>query len=232
MKRLFFFLVCPAFCFCATQRDIPQLTLSASAQIAKPADELQMKIGVVTIGESAEEALGENSRKMDAVIRNLQFAGLTKDDYETSHFSIQPLYTPCPPNPPANWRASINGYEVTNSILIHTDQLELAGKLIDLANKAGANSITDIRFGLKNSREYWTEALSAAGINAVRDAQAIANATGVRLVRVLSISLNHTQVKSNQLNFASMARGAGATTPIEPGEVFIEASVNLVYEIE
>ncbi|OGN64758.1 MAG: hypothetical protein A3E80_04665 [Chlamydiae bacterium RIFCSPHIGHO2_12_FULL_49_9] len=232
MRAFLFFFVCPAICFCATHRDIPQLTLSASAQIAKPADELQMKIGVVTMGKSAEEALEENSRKMDAVMRSLQFAGLASDDYETSHFSIQPQYTPCPHNPPPNWRASIVGYEVTNSILIHTAQLGLAGKLIDLANKAGANSIGDIRFGLKNSRDYWTEALMAAGANGVRDAQAIASATGVRLVRVLSISLNHTHVKSHQINYASMARGAEVTTPIEPGDVQIEASVNLVYEIE
>jgi len=36
--------------------------------------------------------------------------------------------------------------------------------------------------------------LTAAGANAVSDAQAIAQATGVRLVRVFVDKLNHTQV--------------------------------------
>lgn len=213
--------------------EVPKLTLSASASILKPADELQMKIGVVTLGTTAEEALSENSGKMRNVIANLHSAGLDQNDYETSHFSINPTYSPYPQNPPPNWKQSIVGYEVTNSILIHTRKLDMAGQVIDLANQAGANSVTDIRFGLHSSRDYWKEALYAAGVNAVSDAQAIAASTGVRLVRVLSISLNNTQVRSPQLNVLSFSRlDAGNAPPIEPGEVSIEANVTLVYEID
>ena len=213
--------------------EVPKLTLSASATIWKPSDELQLKISVISPGETADEALTENSYKMRAVIANLELIGLVKDDYETSHFSINPIYTQYPKNPPENWRPSIIGYEVTNTIIIHTPKMDLVGKIIDVANKAGANSITDIRFGLRNARDYWNEALAAAGSNGVNDAHSIAKATGVELVRVLSISLNHTQVNSPQLNLACFAKSAGAESapPIEPGEVSITANVSLVYEI-
>ncbi len=147
----------------AVSQDVPKLTLSASATIMKPSDELQLKIGVVTLGLTAEEALAENNYKMQGVVANLESLNLTKGDYETSHFSINPTYTPYPKNPPENWKPSINGYEVTNTILIHTPKLDMAGKIIDMSNRAGANSITDIKFGLRNSRDYWTEALAAAG---------------------------------------------------------------------
>lgn len=232
MKIIAFFLstLLPVLSINANQ-EIPKLTLSASATIWKPSDELQLKIGVVTLGVTAEEALAENSYKMQAVIDNLEALYLTKSDYETSHFSINPTYTPYPKNPPENWKPSINGYEVTNTILIHTPKLDMAGKIIDMANRAGANSITDIRFGLHNSRDYWTEALSAAGANAVKDAQTIAQATGVQLVRVLSISLNHTQVNGPQLNFACVAKAGAGGPPIEPGEVSLTANVTLIYEI-
>lgn len=229
--RLMF--VCLAICATVFGSDVPKLNLNASATIYKPSDELQMKVGVVTYGITAEEALRENSEKMRAVVANLELTGLGKGDYETSHFSINPTYTPCPKDPPADWRPSINGYEVTNSIHVHTKKLELAGNIIDQANQAGANSITDIRFGLSNSRDYWQEALTAAGANAVRDAQAIAGATGVRLIRVLSISLNSTQVQSPQMNIASFAKMAGSgAPPIEAGETSITASVSVVYEIQ
>lgn len=215
----------------AFNEDIPKLTLSASATIFKPSDELQMKIGVVTLGKTAEEALKENSYKMRNVISNLRFVQLTQEDYETSHFSINPTYTPYPKNPPEDWKPSINGYEVTNTILIHTPKLDVAGRIIDLANQAGANSITDIRFSLRNSRDYWTEALAAAGSNAVKDAQAIAEATGVRLGRVLSVTLNHTQVNSPQMSLTCMAKRE-LSPPIEAGEVSITANVTLIYEIQ
>jgi len=235
MKIFAFFLsaLIPVLSLQAVDQDTPKLTLSASAAIWKPSDELQLKIGVVTLRTTAEEALGENSGKMQNVITNLETLNLTKDDYETSHFSINPTYTPYPKNPPENWKPSINGYEVTNTLLIHTPKLEMAGKIIDMANRAGANSITDIRFGLHNSRDYWSEALAAAASNAVQDAQVIANAAGIKLVRVLSISLNQTQVNTRTLDFASCAKaGAAPMTPIEPGEVSITANVSLVYEIQ
>jgi hypothetical protein len=227
MKKLFLLLsaLFPLF------SDIPTLTLSANAAIHKPSDELQMKIGVVTLATTAESALFENSTKMQDVIENLNLTGLTTDDYETSHFSINPTYTPYPLNPPLDWKPSINGYEVTNTILIHTPKLNLAGKIIDVAHRSGANSITEVRFALRNPRDYWTEALTAAGANAVKDAQAIASATGVRLVRVRSISLNHTHVSAPQLNIACID-SRGSAPPIEPGEVSITANVTLVYEID
>lgn len=231
MKKILFLL--SAICSLqAWNDDVPKLTLSASATILKPSDELQLKIGVVTLGKTAEEALAENSAKMQNILVALTSIQLTKEDYETSQFSITPTYTPYPKDAPADWRPSINGYEVTNTILIHTQRLGSAGQIIDAANQAGANSITDIRFGLRNSRDYWTEALTAAGSNAVKDAQAIAAATGVKLARVLSLSLNHAQVNSPQINFACMAKTRETVTPIEAGDVSITANVTIIYEIE
>lgn len=211
----------------------PKLTLGSHATIRKPSDELLLKIAVVNIGDTAEETLAENSVKMQAVIENLEAAGLTKSDYETGQFTIHPTYTPYPQYPPHDWKQSINGYEVTHSISIHTDKLDMAGKIIDLANKAGANSISDIRFSLREPHLYWNEALTAAATNAVSDAAALAAATGVKLGRVLSITLDNAQLQSPHINAAylSKAMAAEVAPPIEPGDVMITAHVTLIYEI-
>jgi uncharacterized protein len=213
--------------------ECPKLKLSAQATICKPSDELQLTIGVVNYGDTAEITLAENSSRMQSVIASLEAAGLTDDEYETGQFSIQPTYTPYPKEPPINWKPSINGYEVNNSIIIHTEKLDMAGKFIDVANKAGANSISDIRFGLHNPRDYWSEALGAAAANAISDAQAIASAARVNLVRILSITLDNTNVVSPQVNAAYLAKAmiSDSAPPIEPGEVSITANVTLVYEI-
>lgn len=214
-------------------QESPKLTLSSSAVIRKSADELQFKIGVITHAVTAEEAVQENSFKMRNIIDKLEEAGLNKNDYETSQFSINPNYTPYPNDPPPNWRQTINGYEVNNSILVHINKFDIAGKLIDLSNKAGANSITDLKFGLRNPRDYWSEALTAAGANAVKDAQSIAEATGVKLVRVLSISLDNMQTRSPKINLDWCCKNAasGSIPPIEAGEISIEANITMVYEI-
>lgn len=214
--------------------DVPHITLNASANIKKPADELQFKIACVSHSEDAETALEKNSQHMHEIIYQLKSLGLDSDEYETAQFSINPTYTPYPQHPPANWRPSINGYEVNNTIFVHTTQLEIVGSIIDAATKAGASSITDIRFGLKDPRQYYNEALSLAGANAIKDAQVIAKATGVKLKRVLSINLSQMRVNSPQVHMACFAKAANMdqAPPIEAGDLSIEAHVNLVYEIE
>lgn len=57
-----------------TPSTIPTITLSAQGTLHKPADELQMNIGVITFNDTANEALMENSQKMDAIIENLTAA--------------------------------------------------------------------------------------------------------------------------------------------------------------
>lgn len=210
---------------------IPTITLSAQGTLYKPADELQMNIGIITFKDTAEEALQENSQKMEAVIESLIASGLTNKDYKTGHFSISPTYTSYPKNPPPDWKQSINGYEVSNSIFIHTSQVDAAGKIIDAANHAGANNINAISFVLHDQRIYWNEAISLAVDNAIIDAQTIAKAANLKLVRVLGISLEGNHNISPKGGYMAKAVNYGSTPPIEAGEVMITANVTVTYEI-
>lgn len=215
------------------QSNVPKITLSAQALIYKPADELQITIGVVEQGDNAEAVLAANNIKMQAVIANLEAIGLIKEDYQTGRFNIHPTYTPYPKDPPQNWKQSINGYEVTNSIAIKTDKISLAGKMIDAASKAGANTIENIHFTLHDARSYWHEAISKATANAINDANVIAQAAGVKLGRLLSISLdsaNTINPRANNIYFAK-SMGNESLPPIEAGDVSITANVSIVYEI-
>jgi len=219
---------------CAHLNDLAHITLTATASIQKPADELQLKIGVLSLAETAEAALADNTFKMKEIITSLKKLGFDHEDYETHQFSIRPTYSPYPTNPPADWKAEIIGYEVTNSILLHTQKLDLIGQVIDLATQSGANTISDIKFGLKNPYQYKSEVLSVAGQNAIKEAEIIAQATGVQLVKVLSIQLNQMRVNSPQQQVACFTKSFGAShaAPIEAGDLSLEASITLVYEIQ
>lgn len=213
-------------------QDIPKLSVSGQATLRKPVDELNMTVGVVNTNTSAQEAIKENSARMQSVINALDKLGLAKSEYQTGHFSITPTYTPYPKNPPPDWKQTINGYEVNNSVHIRTDKLSLAGQIIDATSKSGANTVNNIHFGLKDHREYGDEALTAATKNALADAKVIADAAGVKLVRLLSISLNNTPSISPRMNVYAKAYAAeAAPTPIEPGDIDISANVLVIFEI-
>jgi uncharacterized protein YggE len=217
----------------ADAKNLSTLTVRGQAELHKPADQLQMQVGVVTEAQEPTEALDRNSEHMQDVIKALQRVGLTKDEYETGRFGVRPLYERRPRNAGVDWQPRITGYEVSNSLLIRTKKLDSAGKLIEAANKAGANSIDSITFDLADGRTHRAEAISEAARNARADAKTLADAAGVRLVRVVSVSLDdagwHPPVA--KMGRAMAVAEAGAAPPISPGDVTVRAGVTIVYEI-
>ncbi len=208
----------------------PKLIVSGNATLHRPADQLNISISVVTQGETAEKALSANNAKMQPVIAALQKVGLVKGEYETGRFSIQPVYSTAPKNPPSDWKPVIVGYDVTNTLNIRTQKLDLAPMIIDAVSSAGANQINNINFGLKDQQKYRSEAIEAAAANAISDAQSLANAANLKLVRVLEANLDQPQVypRAAKMSFA-MAEAAG--TPIEAADVEVNARVSLTYEV-
>jgi uncharacterized protein len=211
---------------------VPKLTINGSVVLHKPADQVSFTIQVQTQAETADEALGDNNIKMHTLVIGLQEAGLEKGEYHTGQFSIQPVLTPYPRNPPSDWQPKIIGYQVINSLSIQTPKLELTPLLIDTAGKAGATQIAGITFGIKDPLLYRSEAISAAAANAVRDATTLADAANARLIRVLDISLDQPRITPRhgpEMNM--MAKSADSLPYIEPGNVDISANVSIVYEI-
>ena len=213
----------------------PQLTVRGDAQLSKPADRVQLSIGVVTEAEQSAEALELNSARTQAVLEALRRVGLSGDEYQTGRFRVRPVYSARPKQAPRSWRAQIIGYEVSNTLSIKTTQLELAGKLIQAASEAGANTIDNIRFDLEDRRKFRGEAIALAASHALNDARTLASASGVKLVRILSINLDNVgSIQPRRYEATAMLRAvpeADMAPPIEAGDVSITSSVTVVYEI-
>ncbi len=214
--------------------NIPKLTVRGAAELHKPADRLLLHVGVVTEDPAATTALQENSRRMEAVINALEKAGLSEQEYETGRFSVRPVYSRRPRNASPEWHPQITGYEVTNSLSVRTKKLELAGRLIEAANGAGANSI-DVNFDLADPRTHRAEAIATATANAKADGATLAQSAGVRLIRMLLINLDQAGWRPpvpRRSRGMAMAESAAVAPPIRPGEVTVTAAVTIVYEIE
>lgn len=215
--------------------DLPRLTVRGDATLHKPADQMRLRIAVVTEADQATAAVSENNRRMADVVAAIQKAGLDKTEYQTGRFSIQPQYSRRPRQVDENWTRRIIGYSVTNSLAIRTKKLDRTGKIIEAANNAGANSIDGITFDLADRRTHRAEAIVAAAGNARSDAATLARAADVRLVRVISIHLDSGGTPPpgpRMMRAESMVAASVATTPpIQPGDVPVQASVTIVYEI-
>jgi uncharacterized protein len=233
-QRLFYSVIFTCLTVTVNAQDFkePQIQVTGEAVLMKPADQLSLSVGVVTLAKDAEQAIQENAQNMSQVIDSLGQIGLTKDNYKTGRYAITPIYSTPPKNPPASWSPEIIAYRVSNHLNIQTDQIDMAGSMIDQVNQAGANSIDQLTFELKDPTLYRSEAITLATKNAMKDAEVLAQASNVNLAKILSVSLQSTPQYPVYKNALMMSASRGYNqTPIESGDVEVRASVNITYAI-
>jgi uncharacterized protein YggE len=231
MRLIICLLLLHTFCF-SDEGKSSTLTVKGTAQFMKPSDELSLTLGVVTEGDTAQKALTENNLRMQKMIEYLEKAGLTSSEYKTGLFSVRPLYTQSPQNPPIYWRPSIYGYEVSNTLEIKTGQLKIAGEIIDAATRGGANKVENIRFGLQDPRTHRTEAINRATTYAFDDARALSRAANVKLNRVVSLVLDQAGSSGPVYRTMLLKGAAPEGVPLEPGDVEVTAEVTITWEVE
>jgi uncharacterized protein YggE len=125
---------------------------------------------------------------------------------------------------------TLTGYTASNAVEIVTSDLANLGKVIDAGTQAGANNVRGLEFQLKDEAPVRAQALAEAARKARAGAEAMAAALGLKIVRVLSAEEGgEPQVVRPRL---AMAMGAqNATTPIESGNIQVQASVTVTVEV-
>jgi uncharacterized protein YggE len=190
-------------------------------------DQAQMTVAVVTQAPTADQAAADNARKSEAVIAAVRAALEPAAEVKTVGYTIAPNYV----YPPQGGEPKLNGYNVTNSVLVKTGDLKRVGPAIDAAVGAGANSIQGLQFTLKNDAATQAEALRQASRNAMARATAIAEGLGVRTTGVLRAEEGNAVVRP-VFREAMDVRTASAQTPVEPGSVEGHATETLTVGVE
>ena len=198
----------------------------ASASAAP--DRAEIDLGVLTQAESAEQAASENAKRVDAVLAAVRKTLDTEADVTTIGYSVTPLYGEGKPN-----RApSISGYSAQNVIHVTTADLSRVSPVIDAGTAAGANDIRGLRFSLKNEQEVRARALREAVSRAKAEAEVIASALGVKILRVRAAeTAGEPPIVRPMMIGAAMARGGAPPTPVEPGTIELHANVTVTFEI-
>ncbi len=228
------------------------LTVSAEGKSFREPDVAVFSAGVTTQGKTAAAALAENSRAMTQVIAALKRAGIAERDIQTSNLSISPVYTdpnreamiaaqtrgqPYVPLPPEQQVPKIVGYNASNNVSVRQRDIGNFGKVIDTLAAAGANQINGPMFQMDDQAPALDEARLEAIKTARARAELYAGATGLRIVRILSISEGGGYYNPTPI-FVTASRIAGPAAPpppppapVQPGELQMTANVTVLYEL-
>lgn len=206
------------------------LEVTGRGEVKIKPDVAYLTLAVETTSKTASEAVKSNAVKMKSVIDQLKSQIGKEDKISTSGYQLSPIYE----YNESTRRSVITGYSASNQVVVETKNLNELGKLIDSTTQVGANRIDSISFGTDKKDEYRRQALVGAVADAKTTADIVAKAGGVKIVKILRISPSYEVPMPVYRDFVQAKTTAleSAPTPIEPGELTVSATVNIVFEIE
>jgi hypothetical protein len=209
----------------------PVLNLSAYGETKVTPDMATISTGVVTEAATAAEAMRLNRDRMNRVIAALRSQGIAEKDIQTSGLNLNPQYDYVENQPP-----KLRGYQASNQVTVTVYDLNRIGQAADAVVTAGANQINGIGFGLRDPQTAENAARRAAVVALKAKADLYAQATGMRIKALKSLSEGGGYSPPPPMPLA-YARGAVAmdmkeSSPVSPGQLTLRVDVQGVYELE
>ena len=216
-----------------TQKGTLSVSYSTEKEVAP--DTVEFSISIKT---SDKHSMNEASRKNKDISNKVydylkaSINPLNGDYIKTSNYRANPVYTYI------NNKRTLDRYEVSNNIIVHTKSLDKVANLIDKSISLGATDVNSLNFTLSNKDNQCNELLSAAAKQVNGRAQVVASSLGSGVAGIkevhTSCSLNQRNVSygySNMrmLNSAKMSEDTAApevSTSIEIGNITIYANVD------
>jgi len=205
--------------------DVPGITARGVGTITGTPDVVTVVLGVQTQGPSAQGALDANTRQATALINMLKSKGVADADLQTSELSVNPSYNPS--------TGKISGYEVTNQVTATLHDIAGAGGIIDAAGDAAGDAVRvqQLSFSIDDDSALRAKARADAVKQAQTQARQLAEAAGVRLGNIRSITESPSAPPPSPLYKQSMDAAGAAPVPIQPGSQKLSVSVEVVYDI-
>ena len=210
------------------------VSVSGTGSVTVEADTATIILSVITKGKDVAETSAENALKMTAVQEAVKAKGIQKECISTQNYSVfqESHYDN------KSGKQVYDDYRVTNQIKILVKKIGMAGEIIDLALKSGANQLSSLTYGVTDTEIAKKQARSLAISQAQESANLLAGASGAKLGKVLSIS-EHSDfsyprarlMKASAVANADMALEEAAPTPISGGSSTITITVDAVYQL-
>lgn len=207
--------------------DMRIITTSGVGLVEAAPDMATINVGVTHQAEEAGAAMEATSVAVRALLERLKAAGIAARDVQTNNISLQPLWLRS--NNSSETPPRITGFVARNSLSIRVRELENLGTILDQVIDDGANTFNGLQFSVAEPEELIARARAAAVKDAMARAIQLADAAGVTLGPIQSISEQGSAPRPQMMEMAS-ARMA-SDVPVAAGEISLSAQVAIVFSI-
>lgn len=208
------------------------ISVNGSSQVVLTPDIAYISVGVHTEAEDAADAVADNNTKTQAVIDALGKAGVDAKDIRTTNFSIYPQEKYGP-----NGESLGKYFAVDNTVYVTIRDITKIGDVLDVAVGAGANNVYGISFDVEDKDVALAEARTKAVEDARTQAEQMAQAAGVSLGPIYSLSSYNSYPSPMYYDVKGGYGGgsvefAAASVPVSPGQMTLTVDVSVVFEIK
>jgi uncharacterized protein len=167
----------------------------------------------------AQAAVRDNAERTEKVLAALKKVSDKDTKLRTTGFALSPVYEK---------GERVIGYRVRNTVVLESKDLDKTGAFIDDTAEAGVSRIGNLSFSNDKEEELRKEAGLEALKRAMRDAEALAKASGMTIKRILKITYDSREYPTIVMREAAPA---AARTPIAVGEIPVQVEVHVTFEV-
>lgn len=229
------------------------LAVSGEGEVHARPDLVHLTLGVEVKNENLDLALADATKRVNALRDALLRLGVREADMKTGQLSIgtfrEPVTVHVTHAAPAPERSAgkaapaveptvvaeerwVERYVVSTNFDVKFSKIERTGELVKAAVAAGANQSWGIAFELADPKPLTDEARALAVKDARRRAEQLAEASGVKLGRVLSVN-EGAEVPGPMPMYRMAAKAMESDSiAVQGGETIVRANVSIVYAIE
>jgi uncharacterized protein YggE len=204
------------------------ISVSGTGDASGAPDLALLDLGVSTEGKTVKEARDSAATAMNAVSDAVKGDGVAEKDVQTRQFSIEPEYQY------PDGKQELIGFRVTNIVEVKVRDLDRVGEVIDDVAAAGGDvvQVQSLSFTIEKPETLRAQARKDAMADARTRAEDLAELAGVKLGKPISVTESASAPPTPFSERATMGAGGQEATPIQPGELEVSVTVDVLYAIE
>lgn len=206
-----------------------KIAVTGTGNSLVPADVAVISMGVMERDPDVLTAQAKVNEKIAAIRSALIEQGVQEEDINTDFINIYAIYDY------RDDRELLTGYNVSSTLAVRVTEMDKVGGMIDAAFGAGANTLNGISFSATDTSAAKAEALKIAVADANAKAEVLADAAGLKIIGIETISENGTySYERGPMNFVAKESAAAdvAGTVVQAAKLNVEATVSITFKTE
>ena len=216
---------------CSSAAAETRIAVNGTGETRISADTAVISLGISARDRDVLKAQQTVNENIAGIRQALLSNGVAEENINTDYMSIYAIYDY---NEDVE---KVQAYNASTTLAVKVTDMDSVGKLIDEAFAAGANTLNGISFSASDTDEARDESLKAAVGEARAKAEVLAEASGLKITGIETISEGNVYSYDNSVSNFSAKRMEGTAdtgygTMVQAAKLIVSVTVSITFTAE